>query len=1003
MTAQISDIDSANVLRLNVLGPVEVRLAERRLDISAPQTLAILAILAAESGRTLSTTELAARLWADRTPISAVNVVRNHVHDVRRQFDTHGHAGAGAEWLGSTIGGYRLGLPVESDVAAVEELLVAAEADRASGAADLANEKLVAAKQLWRGDPLVGVPGPWADKERARLDGLRSALNEAAIAVTLDLGRYSAAVAELAALVAAEPQGERWYELLMVALYRAGRRAEALEVYRNARRLLINELGLEPSERMVRLHQEILSATPQVYAGELVSPERDLHSPRIPAQLPPDVADFVGRDDLLEELTTVLGTDSGRGTVVAITGMAGLGKTALAVHLAHRVRRSYPDGVLHLDLGGTDGQPRSTDLLIEAALRAFGFEPSELPLDRTSRTDLWRTMVARKRVLLLLDNARDVEHLTPLLPGPGTATVLVTSRSSLAELFGARLVPLDVLTPDAAWTLLEHGVSTRRMSAEPDAAHEILRECGHLPLALRIIGARLASRPTWPLAGVAERLADERGLLAELTVGNTSVELAFLASYRSLAPELANAFVLMAFSDAPELSVAAIAALLDRDRAEAERFCEALVDLGMLQTPELGRYRYHDLLRLFGRKMADAEQRREWPQAMHRLADFYLASAKNIMDLRDPGFGSDQYAATSAAGQRFTTGQQCAAWVLVEHRAVVALYRQVAEGGDARTCTLAVDLALALAVGGDVGEQQPEVAQALQSLSRAAEADGERRTVARAHLAAAMAWLVSTGDLSTVSALRDAGATLLDLDDHACASMAEIMIGTAMAYQRDIDTAVEHFHRAIELVSQDWPASQGIIWATIARVNCEAHRWDAAVEAAEQALPFARQVGNLRIESMALHELGFAKLHCGDPEMALGLCERAFDAARRDGRRHQEGWALARLAEVMLDSEDADAAVLDAGAAVLVADEAVLVADEAVPVDGAAAPVTDAAVRARTEVSAAEQRVRAMQAYSRALAAVGRGEEAAPILQKVAQWTKRMGLAAPDADAPVAS
>ncbi|MEU7140945.1 BTAD domain-containing putative transcriptional regulator [Nocardia sp. NPDC046473] len=979
LTAQISDIDSANVLRLNVLGPVEVRLAERRLDISAPQTLAILAILAAESGRTLSTAELAARLWSDRTPTSAVNVVRNHVHDVRRQFDTHGHAGAGAEWLGSTIGGYRLGLPVESDVAAVEELLVAAEADRASGAADLANEKLVAAKQLWRGDPLVGVPGPWAEKERARLDGLRSALNEAAIAVTLDLGRYSAAVAELGALVAAEPQGERWHELLMVALYRAGRRAEALEVYRNARRLLINELGLEPSLRMVRLHQEILEATPQAYASESASPERDLHSPRIPAQLPPDIADFVGRDDLVAELTTALGTD-GRGLVVAITGMAGLGKTALAVHLAHSVRRSYPDGVLYLDLGGTDDQPRSTDLLIEAALRAFGFEPSELPLDRAARSDLWRTMVARKRVLLLLDNARDVDHLTPLLPGPGTATVLVTSRSSLAELFGARLVPLDVLTPDAARMLLEHGVSARRMSAEPEAAQEILRECGHLPLALRIIGARLASRPTWPLAGVAERLADERGLLAELTVGNTSVELAFLASYRSLAPELAHAFVLMAFSDAPELSVAAIAALLDRDKADAERLCEALVDLGMLQTPELGRYRYHDLLRLFGRKVADPGQRREWPQVMHRLADFYLASAKNIMELRDPGFGTDQYAATSAAGQRFTNGQQCAAWILVEHRAVVALYRQVAEGGDDRTRTLAVDLALSLAVGGDVGEQQPEVAQALQALSLAVEADGERRTVARAQLAAAMVRLVSTGDLNTVSALRQANATLLELGDQACASMAEIMLGTAMAYQSDIDTAVEHFRRAIELVSQDWPASQGIIWATIARVYCEAHRWAEAVEAAEQALPFARQVGNLRVESMALHELGFATLRSGDPETALEICERAFDAARRDGRRHQEGWALARLAEVMLDSEDADEAEF---------------ADAAVP-------VAEAKVGARTEVSAAEQRVRAMQAYSRALAAVGRGEEAAPILRQVAQWSKRIGLGVPDAEAPVA-
>ncbi|MFI6165456.1 AfsR/SARP family transcriptional regulator [Nocardia sp. NPDC051052] len=983
-TQEISDMRVApfGVLRLDVLGPVEVRLAERKLDISAPQTLAMLTILAAESGRTLSTTQLAARLWADPAPTSAVNVVRNHVHDVRKQFDAHGHAGAGAAWLGSTIGGYRLDLPVEFDVAAVEGLIMAAESDRAAGAPDLANEKLVAAKQLWRGDPLVGVPGPWADKERARLGGLRSALDEAAIAVTLDLGRYSAAVAELEALVAAEPQGERWHELLMVALYRAGRRVEALEVYRKARRLLADELGLDPGPELVRLHQEILAAKAPVETRTSRSPERDLNSPRVPAQLPSDIADFVGRDDLVDELTELLGTDSDRRPMVAITGMGGIGKTALAVHLAHRVRQWYPDGVLSLDLGGMDELPRSIDVLIETALRAFGFESSALPLDRAERTDLWRSIIARKRVLLLLDNARDVEHVTPLLPGPGAAAVLVTSRSSLAEMFDARLVPLDVLTPDAAWKLLERRVSARRLAAEPDAAREILRACGHLPLSLRIIGARLASRPTWPLGGVAERLADERGRLAELTVGNASVELAFLASYRSLEPELSRAFVLMAFADVPELSVAAIAALLDRDWGEAERLCETLVDLGMLQTPELGRYRYHELLRVFGRQVAEREQVREWPQALHRLVDFYLASAKNIVELRDPGFGTDQYAVTSAAGQRFSTGQQCAAWVLAEHRAVVALYRQAADGGDAETRTLAVDLALSLAVGGDVGEHQPQVAHALEVLSRAAETDSERRTVARAQLAAAMARLVGMGDLGTVGALSRAGATLLELEDRAGAGIAEIMLGTAMAYQRDIDTAIEHYRRAIELVSQDWSASQGIVWATIARVSCEARRWPEAVEAAEQALSFARQVGNLRVESMALHELGFATLHGGDPETARQLCEQALEAARRDGRRHQEGWALARLAEVMLDSGDP-------AETVLVADEAVQVADEA--------------VRALTEVSAAERRVRAMQVYSRALAAVGRGEEAAPILQKVAQWSRRIGLDGPDAEASIAS
>ncbi|WP_051187772.1 AfsR/SARP family transcriptional regulator [Nocardia tenerifensis] len=943
-----------------MLGPVEVWLGGRRLDIAAPQMLAVLAMLAAEPGRTLSTTQLADRLWTDPPPRSAPSVLRNHVLKLRRQFEAYGHAGAGNEWLGSTRGGYRLGLPVEFDVVEFEELIAAAEADRRAGAMTEADAKLTAAQQLWRGDPLIGLPGPWAERERARLSRLRFALHEVAMTLALDLGRHSAAIAELEALVAAEPHSERWHELLMVALHRSGRRGEALEVYRKARRLLADELGLDPGPQLVRLHQEILSAEPPAPSA----PEE----PRVPVQLPPDITDFVGREELTHELAEVLAAESGSRPVIAITGLGGVGKTTLAVHLAHRTRERYPDGLLYLDLGGMDEHPRSADMLLAVALRAFGVEPGDLPSGLTERIDLWRNIMAGKRVLLVLDNARDVAHLTPLLPGSGTAAVLVTSRSSLAELFGARLVPLDVLTQDEAWTLLERTVSARRLSAEPDAAHEIVRACGHLPVSLRIVGARLSSRPTWSLAAIAERLADERGRLAELAVGNTSVESVFRDSYRQLAPELARAFVLVAFSDAPDLSVAAIAALIDREQADAERICETLVDLSMLQTPERGRYRYHDLLRVFARGVADRAQRLEWPQAMRRLIDFYLASAKNIVELRDPGVGTDYYAATEMAGQRFADEKQCAAWAMSERFGLVALYRQVAELADARTRTLAVDLALSLAVGGDAGEHLPQVAHVLEALSRAAEDDGDHRTMARAQLAAAVARLVGMADLSAARTLRNAGALLQDLGDGPGAILAEQMLGTAMAYQENVDLAVAHFRRAIELGRQHgnrWVEGMG--WGTLARAYGNAGRWPEALDAAERALRIARLVGSLRLESMALHELGFATWPA-DPARARALCEQALDVARRDGRRHQEGWALARLAEVTLYSGDAATAV----------------------------PIAAEAVRALTEVSASVRRLRAMWVYGCALSAVGRDGEAEPILRKVAQASARIGLAVPE-------
>lgn len=600
-------------LRLSVLGPVEAWLDDQPLEIAAPQMLAVLAILATEHGRALTTTQLVERIWSDDPPMSAVSVLRNHISALRREFEAYGGAGAGFEWLGSTRGGYRLCLPVKFDVVEVEALIAAAEADRRSGVAVQAETKLGTAWSMWRGDPLVGLPGPWAAQERNRLARLRSALGEATILVALDLGRYSTAIMESQALVSAEPHSERWHELLMLALHRGGRRIEALDAYRNAHRVLADEFGLSLGPEMVRLQQQLLSAEP----------------PRVAAtKLPPDLADFVGRANLVHELTEVLATDTEHRPAIAITGMGGVGKTAFALHLAHHVRADYPDGSVYLDLGGLDEHPPSADMLATDGLRKIGVGPDELPSDAAGRTALWRNTITDRRMLVILDNARDVDQLAPLLPGTGAGAVLVTSRSSLAELFRARLAPLGVLTTDEAWTLLQRLVTPRRLSDEPGAAREILRACGNVPVALRILGARLAARPGWRLATVAERLADEHQRLAELTLGNTSVESVFWASYRLLAPELARAFVLLAFAEASELSAAAVAALLDRDRTEAEQLCEALVDHGMLQTPAPGQYRQHDLMRLFARKVADPAQRRESPQALCRLRDFYASEPR---------------------------------------------------------------------------------------------------------------------------------------------------------------------------------------------------------------------------------------------------------------------------------------------------------------------------------------------------------------------------------------
>ncbi|WP_157777977.1 AfsR/SARP family transcriptional regulator [Nocardia terpenica] len=970
MNSPVDPSRDVPALQVRLLGAVEAWLAEERLDIVAPQSLIVLAMLAADPGRTVSTTRLAEGVWGDRQPASAIGALRNQILMLRRRFDAHGGPGAGARWLCSARGGYRLDVSVDSDAARVEELVEDAESACRDGKFAAAEVKLSAAQALWRGDPLVGLTGPWAEQERTRLRRLRTTLRGAALSVALEVGDHAAAIAELEALIVAEPHTERWRELLMIALSRSGRRIEALEVYRDTRRLLADDLGLEPGPDLVRLHQQLLSAE---LPGEQAERSdgagtgwvaADL-GPRLatPAQLPPDPPDFVGRAGLLDELSAALSAVPLRQPVV-VTGMGGIGKTTLAVHLAHRVRHLFPDGQFYLDLGGTAERPRTAEELLAMMLCAIGVERADVPPDPQERTALWRTVIAGRRVLLVLDDARDADQVVRLLPGTAEAAVLITGRSTMAELFGARMVRLDVLSPDESRELLRTIVSERRVAAEPEAARDILAACGHLPVAVRVVGARLAGRPGWALAPVAARLADERRRLTELAVGGTTVESVFRYSYRQLDAELARAFVIVAVPDAPDLSLGAIAALLERDRAEAERLCETLVDLGMLQSPQLGRYRYHDLLRLFARTLF-AEVDLEPAPVLERLAEFCLATMKNIVDLRDSGVGRQHFAETAVPGERFTDERECAAWVAGERFGLVALYRQAATGANARTVTLAIDLALLLAVSGDGGEHLPQVAQAMDDLSAVAARGGDRRAMARAQVAAATARLVGAGDMRVTVPLGNAAAVLRELGDRAAAITAEQMMGTAAAYQGLVDVAVEHYRRAMGLVQPEsgrW--AQGMGWATIARAYCDAGRADDAEAAAERALAIAREVGSLRLESMALQELGFAHSLRQENPAALELCVEALRVARRAGRRHQEGWALSRLAEVLLRCGDAQAAV----------------------------PVAAEAVQALTEVSAIVRRVRAMQVYGWALTAAGRRGEGEPVLQRARTAGRRIGL-----------
>ncbi|WP_169811368.1 AfsR/SARP family transcriptional regulator [Nocardia anaemiae] len=579
------------LLRLSVLGPVEVWLGDVPVDVRQPKLQALLAMVAMRDGRAVSIEELIDGIWGTDVPDSAVSAVRNFVWSVRRQLADNG----GADILASVRGGYRLAVPICIDAEVAKRRRDAADASRAAGRLAEAEMEVLAGLELWRGGPLAGVPGPWAAAERTRLQRLRRSLQECSIEIATAVGEHDRAIAEIELLLGTDPHSERLSALLMTALHRAGRRAEALAAYQHARRQLVEDLGLEPGSTLVDLHQRILT-------DDAVSVTTASAAPRVrhvPAQLPPDITDFTGRSAEVAQLETDLdGVDAM--AVAAVQGMGGVGKTTLAVHVAHRVRHRFPDGQLYVDLRGTGTDPARPDDVLAEFLHALGVAEDDVPSGMSSRSALWRSMVDGRRMLLLLDNAYDAAQVAPLLPGTSASAVLITSRRPI-HVPGIRAQRLAALDASTAAALFARVVGRDRVAAEAKAARRIVGLCAGLPLAVRLVAARIASRPEWTLTTEAERVAARRAELATFAFAGVTLDSALRAGYAQLDPEAARAFRLMARVGLPDLSLAVIADALDRDRQVCERICEELVDHSMLESAARGRYHYHDLVRIFAR------------------------------------------------------------------------------------------------------------------------------------------------------------------------------------------------------------------------------------------------------------------------------------------------------------------------------------------------------------------------------------------------------------------
>jgi DNA-binding SARP family transcriptional activator len=606
-------------MNFEVLGPLRVRLGEQPVPLSAPMPRMLLGVLLTRANTPVPVDVLVDALWAGQRDPRAAKKLQLHVHRLRRAL------GDPARILYEN-GGYTLRvLPGELDAECFESALT-----ESTGAGQPARAVVLLrqALELWRGDPFSDIVDlPLLRAEADRLSERRLAGLAQLYTAELACGHATVIVPELVELAGHHPMREQLQGLLMTALYQAGRQADALEVYQRTRGALVEQLGLEPGNELQRLEHAILTGDPM-----LATPG----TPSIaPAQLPADINDFTGRETQLATVAHLARTtDRSASVLVAITGKAGVGKTALAVHAAHRLRDQYPDGQLFVNLRGTEATPLCATDVLARFLRSLGVDPTAIPDDAEERAALYRSRLADRRLLILLDDAACEAQLRPLLPGTSGCAVLVTSRARLAGLAGARVVDLDVFEPDQALELLARAAGPQRMAAEPAAAQEIVRLCGFLPLAVRVAGARLGARPHWPLSRLEADLTDEDTRLDTLRLGDLEVRASIARSYETLDVMARRAFRLLGLLEIREFAPWVTAALLDIPQAKAEELMDTLVDLHLLDVAGRDasgrlRYRFHDLLRAYARELvAVAEPENCRFAALDRAFGGWLALAE---------------------------------------------------------------------------------------------------------------------------------------------------------------------------------------------------------------------------------------------------------------------------------------------------------------------------------------------------------------------------------------
>jgi DNA-binding SARP family transcriptional activator len=852
------------------------------VNLGGPKPKALFAALLLEPGHVVSIERLIDLIWDEQPPATAVALVHTYVSALRRGFVSIGEESV----LATRAPGYVLEIdPADVDLVVFARLVTEArqaehELDHAAAA-----EKYRQALGLWRGPAFAEVDARFARTRASALHDERLVVEERLCWCELSIGDVATALARLTKLSSTHPAREAARGLLMRALYLSGRQEDALAVYREGRDYLIDELGIEPGIALREVHAQILSGTLAIPAQQAprvaTLPARHTATGPAPNQLPPDIPDFTGR---AEQIAQVVGfaRSTSASPVVVVSGVGGAGKSALAVHCAHLLAREYPDGQLFIDLNGA-GKPIDSADVLARFLRALDVDSAELPDDADGRAALFRMEVAGRRLIIVLDNVRGERQVRGLLPGSGPCLVIITSRSRLTGLAGVGAVELDLLSEQTSVEMLRRIIGEARVANETAAAATIAQLCAGIPLAIRVAGAKLLARAHWPLRTLAARLSDERRRLNELAVGDLAVRSSLELSYGELDDRHRQAFHLLTTLKLPDFGSWLAAPLLEVSLDDAEDVVEHLVDLRLLDiagVDELGRvrYRFHDLVQLFGAEQAEHDDQ-DVPAAIGRALQVWMAlvelSAARLplvtLGLRRPllhtAIEVDPLLVEQAT-------ENPAGWLSSETMTVVRAVERAQElGVEEPSITLITSLLstpFAIRSEFDGWQRTHEVAL------RAAVKSGNRQAEAALRAGLGQLFYARNDFATAIGHFRDALSTAVSIGTEAIQAVALVGIGTVQCDWAQFHEARTTLSGAAEVAERI--GDRGVLAAATygsGAILRDRGELDGATDTFQRCLELYREIGDRRGEALALRGLGLCRRATGDASGAAALSQQA--------------------------------------------------------------------------------------------------------------------------------